>query len=124
MKRTRLSLYYVAGYLIFAGVALLLAPQLALSLLLASGSYGDVLPRLLGVALFALGIVVAQIIRHDVQALYGTTLAVRGFILVTIAALYLYSSDPLFLVLIGVVGLGVVMTGAAYALDRRVTTRS
>ena len=58
MKRTNRSLYYLAGYLLFAGVALL-------------------------------------------------------------AALFAYSGDPLFLVLFGVVGLGVVVTGTSYLLDRR-----
>lgn len=119
MRRTRASLWYVAGYLLFAGIALLFAPQLALTLLLSSGSYGDVLPRLTGVVLFALGVVVAQIVRHDLQVLYPTTLLVRGFILVSLAGLYAYSSDALFLVLIAIVGLGVILTGTAYLLDRR-----
>jgi uncharacterized membrane protein YoaK (UPF0700 family) len=118
MDLTRLSLYYLAGYLLFAGVALMLVPAFALGLLLSNGQYGDVLPRLLGVVLFALGVFVAQVIRHRVAALYPTTLAVRAVILVVLAALYVRSSDPFFLVLIGIVGLGVVMTGTAYLRER------
>ena len=57
MKRTHLSLYYLVTYLIFAGLALIAAPLFALKLLLSNGNYGDVLPRLLGVILLALGIV-------------------------------------------------------------------
>lgn len=119
MKRTHLSLYYLITYLIFAGVALIAAPQFALKLLLSNGNYGDVLPRLLGVVLLALGIVVLQIVRLTVEALYSTTLIVRGIILVCLISLYFYSRDPFFLVLVGVVGLGVMLTGTGYWLDRR-----
>ncbi len=119
MRRTHLSLYYLAGYLLFAGVALVLVPQFALSLLQSNGNYGEVIPRLLGVVLFALGVFVAQIIRHDLAVLYTTTLAVRAVILVVLASLYAYARDPLFLVLIAIVGFGFVLTGSSYLLDRR-----
>jgi len=78
MKRTHLSLYYLFAYLIVAGVALILAPQLALKLLLSNGNYGDVFPRLLGVVLLALGILILQIVRHRVEVLYPWTLVVRA----------------------------------------------
>ena len=119
MRRTHRSLYYLATYLLFSGVALMLAPQFALKLLLANGEYGDVLPRLLGVVLFALGVVIAQIIRLRIEALYPTTLVVRAVILATLAALYVYAGDPFFLVLFGIVALGVLFTGTSYLLDRR-----
>ena len=119
MKRTHLSLYYLAGYLIPAGIALIAAPQLTLKLLLSNGNYGDVLPRLLGVVLLALGIFVLQTIRMRLDALYGTTLIARAVILTCLLGLYLYARDPLFLVLLAVVGFGFVLTGASYLLDRR-----
>ena len=119
MKRTHLSLYYLITYLVVAGVALIFAPQFALKLFLSNGNYGDVMPRLLGVIILALGIVVSQIVRLQVEALYGTTLIARAMILTCLVGLYIYSHDPFFLVLIGVVGLGVVLTGTSYWLDRR-----
>ncbi|MGQ0579737.1 MAG: hypothetical protein ACT4PQ_12630 [Betaproteobacteria bacterium] len=119
MKRTHLSLYYLVGYLIPAGIALITAPQLALKLLLSNGTYGDVLPRLLGVVLLALGIIVLQIIRLRVHALYSTTLIVRGVILVCLLGLYIYARDPLFLTLLGIVGLGFILTGGSFWLDRQ-----
>ena len=121
VTRTRLSLFYVAAYLVGAGVALIFAPSLALSLLFSNGHYGDVMPRLLGVVLFALGVVVVQIIRHRVEALYTTTLLVRSGIVVVLAALFVYSRDPLFISLLVVVGLGMVLTGTSYLSDRRRT---
>ena len=119
MRRTHLSLYYLAGYLIPAGIALIAAPQLALKLLLSNGAYGDVLPRLLGVVLLALGIFVLQTIRLRLDALYGTTLFARAVILACLLGLFVYARDPLFLVLFAVVGFGFVLTGTSYLLDRR-----
>jgi hypothetical protein len=119
MRRTHLSLYYLAAYLLVAGAALIATGQFAMRLLLSNGEYGDALPRLLGVVLLALGILIAQIIRHRLEVLYSTTLAVRGLILSVLAGLFVATRDPFFLVLIGIVGLGVVLTGASYVLDRR-----
>lgn len=119
MRRTHLSLYYLAGYLLVAGVALIATGQFAMGLLLSNGEYGDALPRLLGVVLLALGILIAQIIRHRLEVLYPTTLGVRGLILAALAGLFVFTRDPFFLVLIGIVGFGVLLTGTSYVLDRR-----
>ena len=119
MKKTHLSLYYLVGYLIPAGVALITVPEWALKLLLSNGNYGDVLPRLLGVILLALGMVILQIVRLHVDVLYSGTLVVRSVILVCLVGLYLYSRDPLFLTLLGIVGFGFVLTSISYCLDRR-----
>ncbi len=118
MNRTRLSLYYLAGYLTFAGLALLLVPTFALQLLLSNGDYGEVFPRVAGMLLLGLAILVTQIIRHRVEVLYPTTLVVRLFFLVVFAYLYLSSNDPFFLVVFGIVALGVVLTGYSYLTER------
>ena len=123
MQRTHLSLYYLVGYLVPAGIALIAAPQFALKLLLSNGNYGDVMPRLLGVVLLALGIIVLQILRLHAETLYSTTLIARSVILVCLLGLYLYARDPLFLTLIGIVGLGFIFTGTSYLLDRRGNSR-
>jgi hypothetical protein len=119
MRRTNLSLIYVATYLLAAGIFLLVAPRLALQLLLSTGDYGEILPRLAGLLLVGLGILVVQIIRHRVSALYTTTLAVRAVFCAGFVILYALSRDPLFLVLLLVVGLGVLGTSVSYVLDRR-----
>jgi hypothetical protein len=90
-----------------------------LALLLSTGDYGEILPRLTGLLLLGLGILVVQIIRYRVAALYPTTLAVRVVFCVGFLALYGLSRDPLFLVLLAVVGLGVLATSVSYTLDRR-----
>jgi thiol:disulfide interchange protein len=119
MNRTRLSLFYLAGYLTFAGLALLLVPTFALKLLLSNGDYGEVFPRVAGMLLLGLAILVTQIIRHRIEVLYPTTLLVRLFFLVVFAYLFLSSSDPFFLVVFGIVLLGVVFTGYSYLTEHR-----
>ena len=122
VRRTHLSLFYLAAYLVGAGVALIFVPSLTLKLLFSNGNYGDVMPRLLGVVLLALGLVIVQIIRHRVEVLYSTTLGVRVIIVAVLVALFVYSKDPLFISLIVVVGIGMILTGTSYLLDRRQIT--
>jgi hypothetical protein len=119
MRRTNLSLIYVATYLLIAGVFLVLSPRLALQLLFSTGDYGEIFPRLGGLLLLGLGILVAQIVRHRIAALYLTTLAVRAVFCVGFVVLYALSRDPLFLVLLGVVGIGIVATSISYLADAK-----
>ncbi|MEX2457889.1 MAG: hypothetical protein WD770_02765 [Actinomycetota bacterium] len=119
MRRTRLSLVYTAGYLLPAGAALSVAPDWALDVLGSTGTYGDVMPRVAGIALLALGALVVQIVRHRVEVLYLTTLLVRAGIAAGLIAVYAASGDPAFLVVFVVVTVGVLLTAAAYRLDRR-----
>jgi hypothetical protein len=121
MTRTRLSLFYLAGYLTVAGLALLLAPTFALDLLLSNGSYGEVFPRVAGMLLLGLAALITQVIRHRIEVLYPTTLLIRIFFLVVLAYLFASSSDPFFLVVFGIVALGVIFTGYSYLTERRNT---
>jgi hypothetical protein len=118
MHRTQRSLYYLVSYLTVAGLALFLVPGFALKLLLSNGDYGNVFPRLAGMLLIGLAILVAQIIRLRLEALYTTTLAVRGFFLVSLAFIFAISSDPFFLVVFAIVAVGVIFTGYSYLQDR------
>lgn len=118
MRRTHLSLYYLLSYLLAGGVGLMAAPDVALRLFLSSGSYGDVLPRLTGMLMLGLAIIVFAIIRLKAEAMYPVTLAVRLFFLVGLAALYAYSRDPFFLVILAIVAVGVGLTGALWLKER------
>ena len=119
MRRTHLSLYYLAGYLLPAGLLLLFVPDFATKLLLSNRDYDDAPFRLAGIALTSLGILIVQIIRLRIEALYTTTVFVRLFILAGLGGLFAYTSDPFFLVIFGVVLLGLVLTTVSYLLDRR-----
>ena len=119
MNRTRLSLYYLAGYLLVGGVALLLAPRETLRFLLSNGDYGDVFPRLAGMLASGLGLSILGIIRAPSEAQYPSTLIVRAYFIICLAAFYWMSRDPLFLVVLGVVAAGFVLTFTAYLTDRK-----
>src|SRR6266498_1322722 len=111
MNKTRLSLYYPATYLTAAGVLLLLAPRLSLRLLFSNGNYGDVFPRVAGLMILGLGLIVIQVIRLRLEQLYSTLWAIRLLFCIGWLGLYLYSGDPYFLVLLAIVGLGFIWTG-------------
>ncbi len=119
MRRTHLSLYYLAGYLLPAGTLLLLVPDVATKLLLSNRTYDDAPFRLAGILLIGLGILVVQIIRHRLEVLYPTTVLVRLLISATLIGLYVRTSDPFFLVVLAVVVFGILLTATSFALDRR-----
>ncbi|HVE81355.1 MAG TPA: hypothetical protein VND93_00840 [Myxococcales bacterium] len=124
MHRTRLSLFYLAGYLLPTGLLLVVAPDVAFKLLFATGQYGDAIPRLAGGVLLALGIMVVQIIRYRVEVMYPTTVGVRLVLLAILGWLYARTGDPFFLIVTGVVGLGVLLTGSTLLMARaRATPR-
>jgi uncharacterized protein YjeT (DUF2065 family) len=119
VNRTHLSLYYLAGYLLPAGLLLLLIPDVATKLLLSNRTYDDAPFRLAGVLLIGLGILVVRMIRHRLEVLYPTTILVRLLISATLIGLYLRTSDPFFLVVLAVVVIGIGLTATSYILDRR-----
>jgi hypothetical protein len=122
MNKTRLSLLYLGSYLVLIGSGLLFAPSGTLSLLQSIGEYGDVFPRVAGMLMSGLGFSVFGIIRAGVPELYPATIFVRIYFLICLAVFYRRTADPLFLVLIVIVGLGLVLTLGSHLLDRRAKT--
>ena len=124
MERTRLSLFYLAGYLIPSGIMLLVAPHFALKLLFSNSDYGSVFPRTAGMLLIGLGMMIFQMIRLRLSALYSTTLIVRGFFFVCLLSFYILNHDPFFLVLLVVLSIGIVLTTTSYVLDKHHALKS
>lgn len=119
MRRTHLSLHYLAGYVLPAGLLLLFVPAFATTLLLSNQTYDDAPLRLAGLVLIALGILIVQIIRHRVEGLYTTTLVVRSILSLGLLWLFVSTGNPFFGVVLIVVLIGVVFTGGSYLVDRR-----
>jgi len=119
MRRTNLSLFYLAGYLIPAGLLLLFVPEFATKLLLSNRTYDYAPFHLVGVLLLVIGILIVQIIRHHLTQLYSTTLVARALISATLLWLYLTTGDPFFGVVLVIVLIGVALTGASFYLDRQ-----
>jgi uncharacterized protein YjeT (DUF2065 family) len=119
----RLTFIYLASYLIVGGFGLLLAPELTLRLLVSNGSYGDVMPRVAGMFMVALGGVIVQFVRGRDYRYYLSTIAARIFIVVALTALYFKTRDPLFLVLDAIVLVGLLPSLYVAVLIRRSPTR-
>ena len=119
MNKTRLSLLYLGSYLVLIGLGLLFAPEGTLRLLQSDAEYGDVFPRIAGMLMSGLGLAVFGIIRARVPELYPTTLFIRMYFLICIAVFYWMTTNPLFVVLVVIVGIGFVLTASSYVLDRR-----
>ena len=119
MRRTHLSLYYLAGYILPSGLLLLIAPAFATKLLLSNHTYDEAPLRLAGLVLIALGLLIVQIIRHRVEALYTTTLVVRSVLSLGLLWLLVSTGDPFFGVVLVVVLIGIALTGTSYLVDRR-----
>lgn len=121
MKLSRLSLFYLAGYLLPSGAMLVLAPRLVFQLLFSSqpDAYGDVIPRMAGGLALALGVIVVQLIRLEIDALYATLVFVRAILVAIWFWLYARTHDPFFLILAGIVGFGALLTAAGILRDRK-----
>jgi hypothetical protein len=102
----RLTLIYLAASLLIGGCGLLVAPVLALRLLLSNGAYGDIMPRVVGLFMFVLGGVIVQFVRARDYRYYLYSIVARSFIVVVMTALYFKARDPLSLVLDAIVLIG------------------
>jgi uncharacterized protein YjeT (DUF2065 family) len=118
VNRTRLSLYYLAGYLVPAGLLLIFVPEFATKLLLSNHTYDYAPFRLAGVLLLVIGILVVQMIRYRLEVLYPTTLLARALISATLIGLLATTGDPFFGVILVVVLIGVGLTGYSYLSER------
>ena len=119
MNRTRLSLFYLAGYLFPTGLGLLFAPQYFLKLLLSNQPYSDAFPEFAGILLIGLGIVVVTVILYGNPIWYRMTLILRIVLWVGILGIYLQSRNPFFVVVLCVLGFGILLTGSFYLADRK-----
>ncbi len=119
MKKTRLSLFYLAGYLSIGGFCLVVFLQTAVGLLLSNGEYSNVMLRMVGVFFLAIATIVVQFIRHRTAVLYPTTLIVRGGFLTAFISFYVIYKDPMMIVIAGIVGFGFILTMTAYLLERK-----
>jgi hypothetical protein len=119
MNRTGLSLYYLGSYLVIIGVGLLLVPHATLTILQSNGDYGDVFPRVAGMLMSGLGLSIFGMIRARSQQQYPATLLMRVYFIICIVAFYMMTSDPFFLVLIAIVGVGFALTLGSYLIDRK-----
>jgi uncharacterized protein YjeT (DUF2065 family) len=119
VNRTRLSLYYLGSYLVVIGIGLVIVPRATLKILQSNGDYGDVFARVAGMLMSGLGLSIFGMIRARSQQQYPATLFIRTYFVTCLVAFYVMTSDPFFLVLIAIVGLGFALTLGSYLVDRK-----
>lgn len=118
MPNTRRSLYYLVTYLLLTGGGLMIAPDAVLRLLFSNRTYDDVMPRFVGILMVAIALIVSQIVRFSAEPLYPMTVLIRLVIWTYVLWLYFHSGDSFFLAVLGVLGLGIVLTGVTYLSER------
>jgi hypothetical protein len=118
LPRTRLSLYYLVGYTLPVGAALMFVPQTTMSLLLTNHAYDDLGLRMFGVLLFSLGIIVSGFIINKASRVYTMTLFVRAFIIAAVFVLYSQYRDPALLAINLVVMVGWTLTFLSWRKDK------
>ncbi len=95
----RLTLSYLAGYLLIGGLGLTFLPESTLRLFQSNGQYGDVMPRVAGVLMVGLSGLIAQFAYYEEYKYYPYSIYIRSFFVLFFFFLYFRSADPLFLVL-------------------------
>lgn len=120
MTLKRASLFYLVGYLVPTGIMLIAAPDLVFRLFFSTsdGAYGDVIPRMAGALVLALGIIVINIIVRRVDAMFPALIIARVMLVSVWLALFAYTHDPFFVVVAGVVGFGLLLTVAGIVRER------
>jgi hypothetical protein len=118
MKWTWASLFYLVAYLFPSGFTLLVFPKFAMDTLHSNTDYGDVMPRLAGMFLFGLGIIILQLIRWRAETLYFTTIIVRTFFCACLVWFLCVTKNPMFITMLVIVGIGLLLTSTCYAIDR------
>jgi hypothetical protein len=111
-------LFYLAGYLSLTGLGLIFAPQLLLKLLLANHEYSSTFVQLSGILMVGLAIVVMNVIKYGNRMLYRATLMARIPMWLMILGLYFQTGERCFIVILGVLGLGIILTGTLYLSER------
>ena len=102
------------------GCGFLVAPAFALRLLLANGTYGAIMPRVVGLFMGVLGSVIVQFVRARDYWYSLYTIVARPCIVVVMTALYVKAHASLFLVWDAIVLIGLVPSISVAAQSARV----
>lgn len=104
----RITLLYLGSYLLVGGLAFACVPDLAFRIFLSNGEYGDVMPRVAGMFMLALSGMIFLFVRYEDYKYYRYSVLARSFIVLFLLFLYYKTTDPLFLILNGIVLLGLI----------------
>jgi hypothetical protein len=119
LRRTRVSLFYLAAYLFPLSTGLLISPTGTFHLLGSGAEHSDTPWRLFGGLLLVLAIVVVLLIRNRKSAAYINTVIVRMVFVGLFSYLVGKTGNRAYVVILSVLGFGEMWTLLALALDLR-----
>ncbi len=114
----KITLTYLATYLYIGGIGFGFVPELALKIFMSTGNYGLIMPRMVGMFMIVLAFLITLFIRNQDYKYYLPTILARTFIVLFLAVLYLRSYDPLFLIVNGIVLVGLIPSYFAYFMGK------
>ncbi len=106
MDLKKITLTYLVGYLMGGGICLLLIPDFFLKILQSNQDYGDIMPRFAGIFMLALGSLVGMILYYKDYKYYRFSVIIRTVIVLVLIGFYYFTTDPFFLVVNGIVLIG------------------
>ncbi|MEM8897607.1 MAG: hypothetical protein AAGC85_05855 [Bacteroidota bacterium] len=115
----RMSLWYPAAVLSFAGLGLLLLPNLMTGMLFSSKVYPQEIVQFAGMFMMVLSVFVYMTIRLEVTVIYPITIYLRLFMTACLFYLYLSSQNPLFLIIIIILIVGLGLSFLGILMDKR-----
>jgi len=118
MNLKRISLTYVVTYLMIGGFGLAVVPDLFLKLFQSNQDYGDIMPRVAGMFMIALGGLIAAILYFKDFKYYGSSIVIRTFIVLFLFFLYFLNNDPFFIVINVIVLIGLLPSYIIYIKDK------
>ncbi len=116
----KITLIYLAAYLTIGGIGFGFFPSFAIKIFMSTGDYGDVMPRMVGMFMIVLGLLIITIVKNEDYKYYLPTIIARTFILVFMVYLYFITDDILFIFLIVIVSLGLLPSIFVYLKDKTV----
>jgi hypothetical protein len=118
MNLKRISLSYVAAYLMMGGLGLAIIPDLFLELFQSNKDYGNVMSRVVGMFMITLSGLIAAMLYFKDFKYYGFSIAVRTFIVLFLFLLFFMNGDPFFIVINVIVLLGLLPSYVIFMKDR------
>ena len=118
MKFKKITLTYLYSYLAVGGLGFSFFPKLTLELFFSNGEYDQIMVRLVGMFMLALAFLIYQMVRRSDWTYYTSTIAVRTAIVLFLIWIYYSSRDPLFLILLAIVLIGLVPSYVVWWRDR------
>ena len=108
----------MASYLFIGGLGFAFIPETILKIFMSTGTYSDVMPRVVGMFMLVLGLLITLFIKNEDYKYYFPTIIARSFIVIFLTVLYFNTDDPLFIILNLIVLIGLLPSIYIYIKDK------